>query len=53
MIQIKCDKCKKIIKKGSILIDAGYPNRYEFCNKCGQSLIRFLKKNKLYQERKI
>ncbi|MBU0732226.1 hypothetical protein KKC88_05085 [Patescibacteria group bacterium] len=51
MWQIKCDKCKKIIKQKEVMVDAGYPNRYELCLDCGKPIITFLKRNSLYKEK--
>ncbi len=53
MLISRCDKCKKIIKKGK-KITVGYEifHYLEFCEKCGKSVILFLKRNKLLKVEK-
>ncbi len=47
---IKCDLCKKEIKKGDLEIvagTAGFLSQNSFCATCGIPVINFLKKNNL------
>ena len=49
---IKCDLCKKKIKKEPIIIGVnGYFNRVELCEKCGAPILRFLRKHKFIRKK--
>lgn len=48
----KCDLCKKEIKKEPITAGVGFFPKAELCEKCGGSILRFLKKNKFIKENK-
>ncbi len=48
MMIYKCDLCKKEIKKENNQIVAGADyNRFTFCQKCGQPILKFLEKHNL------
>lgn len=51
MLVHKCDRCKKRIsdkeRKDAPTAGIGY-KEYEFCRKCGASIVRLLKSYKLY-----
>jgi len=44
MTILKCDLCKKIIKKEPIRAGFGFLSRVELCHKCGAPVLEFLKK---------
>jgi len=52
----KCDICKKTITYGSesirLEVKAKGYNHFEICFKCGQSIVKILKKNKLLKNEK-
>lgn len=49
---IKCDLCKKKIKKEPITAGVGFWRSAELCEKCGAPIMKFLEKNKLVQSKK-
>ena len=44
---LKCDLCKKKIKREPVTAGVGFLSRVELCEKCGKPIINFLKKNKV------
>ena len=50
MIVRKCDICKKKIAGKPITAGFDFFTRHEFCVKCGQPIINFLKANKLIKK---
>ena len=48
----KCDLCKKQIKGDSVTAGFGFLQRAELCQKCGSSILIFLKKRKLIESKK-
>ena len=49
----KCDLCKKVIKSEPIVAGIGYFPKTELCEKCGDSIVRFLAKHKFIDEQKL
>jgi hypothetical protein len=43
---LKCDLCKKEIKKEPIVAGVGFFPQIELCEKCGAPILKFLKKHK-------
>lgn len=50
---IKCDLCKKNIKGEPITAGVGIFPQVELCEKCGSSILNFLKKHKLIKSKEI
>jgi len=48
----KCDLCKKNIKGEAITAGIGFFPKAELCEKCGSSILKFLKKNKFLETNK-
>lgn len=49
----KCDLCKKKINDEPITAGIGFFPRAELCEKCGSSILKFLKKHKLLESKKV
>jgi len=49
---IKCDLCKKKVKGEPITAGIGYFPKAELCDKCGDFIIKFLKKHKFIKPKK-
>jgi hypothetical protein len=49
----KCDLCKKEIKKEPVTAGIGFFPKAELCEKCGSSILKFLRKNKFIKEDEI
>jgi rRNA maturation endonuclease Nob1 len=49
---LKCDLCKKEIKKEPIIAGVGFFPQVELCEKCGAPILRFLKKHKFIKSEK-
>ena len=43
----KCDFCKKEIKDKPVVARFGYLSSAELCIKCGEPVLKFLRKNKI------
>lgn len=52
MFVTKCDLCKKNIKGKPVIAGFGILDRIELCEKCGASILKFLKKKKLIKPEK-
>jgi hypothetical protein len=50
---IKCDLCKKKIKGEPITAGIGFFPKAELCQKCGSSILKFLRKHKFIEKKKI
>jgi len=50
---IKCDLCKKKIKEQPVTAGLGYLSNVELCEKCGSPILRFLRKYKFIEIKKI
>ena len=48
---IKCDLCKKVIKDEPITAGVGFFPNVELCEKCGSSILKFLKKHKFIESK--
>lgn len=50
----KCDLCKKQVKEGdkAVSVYYGFYNHREFCKKCAEPILKFLKNKKLLKEDK-
>lgn len=48
----KCDLCKKKINGEPITAGVGFFPRAELCEKCGSSILRFLKRYKFIKSEK-
>ena len=52
MLVVKCDLCKKNIKKEPVTAGVGYFPRVQLCEKCGAPIIDFLAKNNFIKDNK-
>jgi len=43
----KCDFCEKVIKDKSVDAGFGYLATVELCEKCGEPILKFLRKHKV------
>jgi hypothetical protein len=51
---IKCDICKKTIKRGDKtmrVVPEGFLGGFEICHNCGQPVLKFLRSKKLIKEK--
>ena len=48
----KCDLCKKQIKAEPITAGIGFFPKAELCEKCGETIKKFLQKNKFLEPKK-
>jgi hypothetical protein len=53
MRETKCDLCRKKIKGEPVTAGVGFFPKAELCEKCGQPILKFLKRNKFIEDKKI
>jgi hypothetical protein len=50
---IKCDLCNKRVKNEPVTAGIGFFPKAELCEKCGSPILKFLKKHKFLESKKI
>jgi len=53
MIITKCDLCKKKITGEPVIAGTGLLSRVELCEKCGVPILKFLRKYKFIERKKL